>query len=220
MDFIYSVYGNIPVKATLLLESIHWWNVSMICKCWLNASRNRRFHQSQLCPYAYSVRSIYLHAPILSLIPCSSLTLWKIRRDSKEDSPKTKYAAKSLNKSSDSNDSISLGNEGSSASDTMSECLAKRYKKRVLLPNYINFEFILGSLAEVEHFNSLTKHVLKEKRRSVTPTLFVAIMLLKLNSILLDAQLVREEINANRLERAINRFNAPNIHAEQLLYTK
>ncbi len=68
--------------------------------------------------------------------------------------------------------------------------------------NYIDCNFILGSVAEVERVFSFAKYVLSDNRRCMTPQPFQALMFLKINSRFWDAALVEEAIGEARKERA------------------
>ncbi len=78
-------------------------------------------------------------------------------------------------------------------------------KKRA---NYIDCNFILGSVGEVERVFSFAKYVLSDNRRCMTPQLFEALMFSKMNSRFWDAALVEEAIGEDRKERASARYMA------------
>lgn len=66
---------------------------------------------------------------------------------------------------------------------TMSERIAARKRKRENGENkYMNTNFILGSVAEVERMWSTAKNILSDKRMRMSPVLLEAILFLKLNA--------------------------------------
>ena len=69
----------------------------------------------------------------------------------------------------------------SASSLTMAERFVKKRKVEASESSNINCDFILGSVAEVERLRSLSKYVLTENRRGMTPELFEAITFLRVN---------------------------------------
>ncbi len=104
----------------------------------------------------------------------------KIQRGHEDEmSAAEKHAVECLRKIEDHSNMNATGNAQSTAPRTISERLAKRRKVGHGTESYINCDFILGSVAEVERLFSMAKYVMAENRRSLTPQLFEAIMFLK-----------------------------------------
>ena len=61
------------------------------------------------------------------------------------------------------------------------ERLAKRRKLKGQLDEYVNRDFILGSVAEAERVWSVAKYILSEHRSSLTPRMFEALIFLRYN---------------------------------------
>ncbi len=78
--------------------------------------------------------------------------------------------------------SATTGLGGTFSTNNISERMAERRKRDEETSNYIDCNFILGSVAEVERVFSFAKYVLSDNRRCVTPQLFEALMFLKINS--------------------------------------
>ena len=76
----------------------------------------------------------------------------------------------------------------------MAKRLLKERKVAATGTEYINCAFILGSVAEVERLRSISKYVLPENRRNMTPQLFEAVMFLSVNRWFWGAQLVSQAI--------------------------
>ena len=53
----------------------------------------------------------------------------------------------------------------------------------------MDFSFLLGSVAEVERLWSIAKYVLTQKRRGMSPQVFEALMILKMNEPFWDSAL-------------------------------
>lgn len=77
---------------------------------------------------------------------------------------------------------------------------------------YMNCDFILGSVAEVERLFSFYKYFLTQNRRSSTPQLFEAIVFLKLNERFWNSHIVRDDVNFARYKVAEALFNAHEVH--------
>eukprot|EP00171_Calliarthron_tuberculosum_P002072 IDg2072t1 len=80
---------------------------------------------------------------------------------------------------------------------TMEERLEKRQKVS-RISDYINCDFVLGSIAESERVWSICKYVLSDHRCSLTPQLFEAIIYLRYNDRFWDPQLVAEAVSSTR----------------------
>ncbi len=98
----------------------------------------------------------------------------------------------------------------------MSERLAKRRKVEHGTESYINCDFILRSVAEIERLFSMAKYVMAENIRSLTPHLFEAIMFLKFNERFWDAQLASEAVNGAHLARVEARIKVHELEQESL----
>eukprot|EP00171_Calliarthron_tuberculosum_P002661 IDg2661t1 len=72
---------------------------------------------------------------------------------------------------------------------SMQEMLTKRRKVQSLKISYINCDFILGSVAIVERLWSCAHYIYSDYRRSMTPQLLEALLFLRANERLWDAQL-------------------------------
>ncbi|KAI0562409.1 Ribonuclease H-like protein [Gracilaria domingensis] len=72
--------------------------------------------------------------------------------------------------------------------------LAKERKVVMKKEKYMNCEFILSSVAEVERLWGIAKNLLTDNRKSMTPKMFEAIEFLKQNKRFWDSQLVSEAI--------------------------
>lgn len=65
---------------------------------------------------------------------------------------------------------------------TMSGILGRRKRRRVETDHpYIIIDFIVGSSAEIEHLFSIVGRIIAHHRQNMTPLLFGALVLLKLN---------------------------------------
>ncbi len=96
------------------------------------------------------------------------------------------------------------------------ERLAQRRGKKAQssLDEFVNYGFILGSIAEFERLWSLGEHMLTDHRRLMTPQLFEALMFLKMNHRFLDARIVSEAIGGAGFERVNARMDAYEHFAE------
>jgi len=90
---------------------------------------------------------------------------------------------------------------------------AKKAKTSCTDDEYINCDFILGSAAEVERLWSTCKYILCENRMRLSPQLFEALVFLKVNSRLWDAQMVSEATYSARINRASARLSEHEAHA-------
>ena len=72
--------------------------------------------------------------------------------------------------------------------------------------SYINADFILGSVAEVERLWSICQFILSDTRSRLEPQLFEALVFLKVNSTLWDIHLVEDAYNT-RNDRDDNEEN-------------
>lgn len=90
----------------------------------------------------------------------------------------------------------------------MSERLAKRRKVNQESGDYVNLDFILGAVAEVERVFIMAKYVMKENRRIMTPQLFEAIIFLKCNERFWDADLVSDIIHQALVDSSSARVKA------------
>lgn len=95
-----------------------------------------------------------------------------------------------------------------SQNSSMEERLSKRRKISSAAQEYVNCDFILGSVAEVERIWSISKHVLTVERRLMTPQLFESIVFLKYNERFWNEQLVSKAIKSARIERAEELINS------------
>ncbi len=93
-------------------------------------------------------------------------------------------------------------NSSPSTPVTIAGCFAHRRRNE-----FIDFDFILGSVAEVERLWSLAKYVLTDHRRQMTPQLSEALVFLKMNHRFWDARLFIEAIGGARSERAKARMD-------------
>ena len=77
-------------------------------------------------------------------------------------------------------------------------------KKRKVLEKtrYINCDFILGSAAEIERIWSISKNILNNSRKSMTPLLFESLLFLKLNKNYWDQKLVSIALDKARQQRS------------------
>ncbi len=107
-----------------------------------------------------------------------------------------------------SSSSGTTGLEGTFSTNNISERMAKRRKRDEETSSYIDCNFILGSIAEVERVFSFAKYLLSDTRRCMTPQLFEALMFLKINSRFWDAALVEKAIGEAGKERASARYMA------------
>jgi len=78
---------------------------------------------------------------------------------------------------------------------------AKKRRKIEQTEKYMNCSFILGSVAEVERLWSISKHILRDNRKSMTPLVFESLSFLKINSSFWDQGLVSEAMKATRSRR-------------------
>lgn len=107
---------------------------------------------------------------------------------------------------------VSNEDEGQSSSEEagrvgIAKSLKKGHKSDDGRDNYMNCEFILGSVAEMDRLWRTYKNVLTVTHRPVTPKLFAVLMCLIINHRFWDAQLVGDAITA-RLHRATARIAA------------
>eukprot|EP00171_Calliarthron_tuberculosum_P023317 IDg23317t1 len=93
-----------------------------------------------------------------------------------------------------------------------STAFAKKRKMENTGDEYVNCDFILGSIAEVERLWSVSKHILCVQRRGMTPQMFEALLFLKFNERLWDDQLVAQAFGESRSERVKARLEAHQMH--------
>jgi hypothetical protein len=100
--------------------------------------------------------------------------------------------------------SLEAGEDGGADSDsedmTFAEKIAAKKRQR-LEKQYINCDFILGSVAEVERLWSIAKYVLTDNRKGLTPQLFEAILFLRLNAHFWDEADVQQAMAMARSAR-------------------
>ncbi len=135
---------------------------------------------SVLYPCRQGQKYIYPTADIVQY-PHFEAGLVKIQKSIENQMNESEKAAISNWKKS-INSSGTSSSRGASWSKNISEGLAKRRKRGEETRRYIDCNFILGSVAEVERVFIAPKYVLSENRRSMAPHRFEAIMILKLNS--------------------------------------
>ncbi len=85
-----------------------------------------------------------------------------------------KAAVSILKKPISSSGTTGLG--GTFSTNNINERMAKMRKRDEETSNYIDRNFILGSVAEVERVFSFAKYVLSDSRRCMTPQRFEALM--------------------------------------------
>ncbi|KAI0560856.1 Ribonuclease H-like protein [Gracilaria domingensis] len=106
-------------------------------------------------------------------------------------------------------DTVSEVHAGIASGNVGTGIAARLTKKRKVVmkkEKYMNCDFILGSVAEVERLWSIAKNVLTDNRKSMTPRMFEAIVFLKQNERFWDSQLVSEAIQNARSERIQSRL--------------
>eukprot|EP00171_Calliarthron_tuberculosum_P012024 IDg12024t1 len=100
-----------------------------------------------------------------------------------------------------------VGLEGESILNRISEnkrrCINKQTK-------YINCDFIIGSVAEVERLWSIAGNILCDNRMRMTPLLFEALVFLKVNKKYWDLNLVRKAMQNARSDRVQGRIAEEN----------
>eukprot|EP00171_Calliarthron_tuberculosum_P001491 IDg1491t1 len=81
--------------------------------------------------------------------------------------------------------------------------MVRERKRRRLLQRekYVNCNFILGSVAEVERLWSIAKNVRSSSRKSLTPLLFESILFLKVNKEYWNLEVVIQAMNVERSAR-------------------
>lgn len=75
---------------------------------------------------------------------------------------------------------------------------------------YLNCNFELGSLAEVERLWSIAKHVLTDSRKGITPLAFEEILFLRMNNTYWNEYTVKETmtlIHSKKVEQKVNENN-------------
>ncbi len=103
----------------------------------------------------------------------------------------------------------------SSASMTVSERFELRKRKREEeTEKYINSDFILGSVAEIERLRSLAKNVLTDNRKSMTPLVFEAVLFLKVKSTYWNEYTVKEAMEKVKSEKVQNRLKEDTQHQQ------
>ncbi len=98
-------------------------------------------------------------------------------------------------------DVVTPGLGSTRRAQTIEKQLPRMRKKNGDVHDYTNC-FILGSVAEVERLWSIAKYVLTVNRRLMTPQLFEALVVLKVNERYWDAQLVSKATYSARRDRA------------------
>ena len=94
------------------------------------------------------------------------------------------------------------GNAEDSDLLSMSERRKKRRKVAAIPKRYINCDFVLGSVAEVERLWSIAKHILGDVRHKLAPMMLEALLFLRFNKRFWDDQLVAQAISNAKTERA------------------
>ncbi len=86
---------------------------------------------------------------------------------------------------------------------TVSERFALRKRKgEEETQNYINCDFILGSMAEIERLWSLAKNVLTDDRKNMTPLVFGAVLFLRAKSTYRNECTVKEAMENVESEKS------------------
>lgn len=99
---------------------------------------------------------------------------------------------------------IPVANNQMSLSDMIQERKKRRIEKA---PRYRNCDFILGSAAEVERLWSISKHILCDNRKTLTPILFEALLFLKVNKSYWNLELVAKAMSCARSVKVQGKLN-------------
>ncbi len=106
----------------------------------------------------------------------------------------------------DSSAALSSGPDSSRLSMT-DRLKRKKQKFSEVQDRYINCDFILGSVAEVERIWSLAKYILADTRKSTSPLAFEAIVFLNVNANYWNertVQLAMSRARSQRVQQALH----------------